>query len=438
MTMSQTFGWLCTTGLFEQTAGKRVKVLSVTLLGDAMRILCLPFMMAMFACGGGSPSVSPPAGSQPSETGNVAFPLHTSGRFILDANGGRVRLKAFNWYGAEGPDGVVGGLAYQSINSIAAELRGWGFNAVRLLWSNQIYETNPAVPASLVTANPSLAGMHALDIFDQVVNTLAANHLMVILDNHVSDAIWCCSATDGDGLWYNAAYPESSWIRDWQGIVSRYANQPDVIGVDLRNELRCATINGSSVCATWGGAPSSDWHAAAERAGNAILNVNPNLLVFTEGINYALDLSGVATLPVVLNVPNRVIYEAHDYGFDYSSNPLAGPADWVGRITPKWGYLVTGSNPQPLWIGEFGTCNTSNACVNTASNTDLGFWFQIFGQYVQSNSLDWCYWPANGTYSKYPNANKIYGTVETYGILNTAWNGPSLPSLLSQLQGLMP
>src|SRR5271157_4875992 len=234
------------------------------MLGDAMRILCLPFIMAMFACGGGSPSVSPPAGSQPSETGNVAFPLHTSGRFILDANGGRVRLKAFNWYGAEGPDGVVGGLAYQSINSIAAELRGWGFNAVRLLWSNQIYETNPAVPASLVTANPSLAGMHALDIFDQVVNTLAANHLMVILDNHVSDAIWCCSATDGDGLWYNAAYPESSWIRDWQGIVSRYANQPDVIGVDLRNELRCATINGSSVCATWGGAPSSDWHAAAE------------------------------------------------------------------------------------------------------------------------------------------------------------------------------
>ena len=32
---------------------------------------------------------------------------------------------------------------------------------------------------------------------------------MVILDNHVSRADWCCSETDGNGFWYNADYPET-------------------------------------------------------------------------------------------------------------------------------------------------------------------------------------------------------------------------------------
>ncbi len=387
------------------------------------------------ACGGG-PHSSPPG--VPPAAVTVTFPLHTSGRWIVDANGNRVRLKAFNWYGAEGPDGVVGGLAYQSLGSIAAELRGWGFNAVRLQWSNQIYETNPVVGSSLVAANPNLAGMHALDILDQVVSTLAANHLMVILDNHVSDAIWCCSNSDGDGLWYNTTYPETSWIHDWQGMVSRYASQPDVIGVDLRNEPRCATLNGTTLCATWGGPAATNWPAAAERAGNAVLSVNPNLLVFVEGVNYAGDLSGVATLPVTLNQPNRVVYEAHNYGFFYSGNPLISYNDWVSRITPAWGYLVTGANPQPLWLGEFGTCNTSDSCVTSASNSELGFWFQIITRYIQLNSLDWGYWPANGTDSDYPNAGRVYGELENYGIFNTMWNGPSLPSLLNQLQTLMP
>jgi endoglucanase len=364
--------------------------------------------------------------------------LHTSGRFIVDANGQRVRLKAFNWYGAEGPDEVVGGLAYQGLDEIASELRGWGFNAVRLQWSNQMYENNAVVASNLLAANPTLMGMHALDIFDQVVNTLAANHLMVILDNHVSNAIWCCSDSDGNGLWYNTAYPESSWIKDWQGMASRYLDQPDVIGVDLRNEPRCVTMNGSTLCASWGGPADTDWHAAAERGGNAVLGINPNLLVFVEGVNYAGDLSGVSALPIVLSAPNRVVYEAHNYGFFYSGNPLTSYNDWVNRITPQWGYLVTGSNPQPLWLGEFGTCNTSSTCVNSTNNADLGFWFQMIARYIQANSLDWGYWPVNGTDSDYPNAGRTYGELENYGIFNTSWNAPSLPSLLSQLQTLMP
>ena len=38
------------------------------------------------------------------------MPLSTSGRYIVDAHGRRVRLAGVNWYGAHEDDGVVSGL----------------------------------------------------------------------------------------------------------------------------------------------------------------------------------------------------------------------------------------------------------------------------------------------------------------------------------------
>ena len=308
-----------------------------------------------------------------------AFPLHTSGRFIVDNNGNRVRLNAAAWYGGESTDFVVAGLQIATLQSIVQQIRNQGFNAVRLPWSNQLYESNPVVGSYALAANPSLVGEEALTIMDRVVDALTSSGIMVILDNHNSDAEWCCSTTDGNTLWYNKTYPETSWLSDWQGMTRRYRNNPLVIGVDLRNEPR-----GN---ATWGGSSSTDWHGAAERGGNAVLGVNPNLLVFVEGVNYALDLSGASSLPVQLNIANQLVYSVHDYGFDDSG--LTGYSDFVNRITPKWGYLVSGINPQPLWIGEFGTCNGATTCVSSNSSGDNGDWFGFLTTYIEQYGIDW-------------------------------------------------
>jgi endoglucanase len=355
-----------------------------------------------------------------------AFPLHTSGQFIVDSNGVRVHLNAFNWYGAEGTDYVVEGLQAQPLASIVATIKGMGFNAVRLLWSNQMAESNPVVGNYALAANPSLEGENALTIFDTVVNALTNAGIMVILDNHMSNAGWCCSTTDNNELWYNSQYPESSWIADWQMMAQRYQGNPWVIGTDLRNEPRSP--------ATWGGSSSTDWHAAAERGGNAVLAINPNLLIFVEGVNYAGDLSGVASLPVQLNVANQLVYEAHDYGFWYS-NGFTSYSNYVSTITPKWGYLVTGSNPQPLWIGEFGTCNSANTCVNSNNVADLGYWFQAMTSFVEQNGIDWSYWAINGTTESGNGGG--FNTVEGYGVLNTSWNGSALPLLTTRLESMM-
>jgi endoglucanase len=358
-------------------------------------------------------------------------PLHTMGKSIVDANGTPVHLAAVNWYGAESIDYVAGGLQAQPVDAIAGEVRQLGFNAVRLQWSNQMFERNPVVPVDrrrdTLAANPALKGKRALVVFDAVVRALTDQGIMVILDNHNSNAEWCCSTSDGNSLWYNSRYPETSWLNDWKGMVAHYLSNPLVVGADLRNEPR-----GS---ATWGGSPSFDWHGAAERGGNAVLSVNPNLLVMVEGIAYSGDLSGVARLPVQLSVGNRVVYSPHDYAW-YESN-FHSYTDWYNQIYPRWGYLVTGSNPQPLVVSEYGTCNTADTCVDSASASDNGYWFHMITKFLADNNVSWIYWPLNGTQSSSVRSQgRTWGAPESYGVLNPDWSGPSSQALITRLQQL--
>ncbi len=349
------------------------------------------------------------------------LPLHTNGRFIVDRLNRRFKLNSVNWYGSEGADYVVGGLQLEPLAAIVHRIRCMGFNSVRLPWSNQMYESDPVVGNYALTANPELQGLHAMQIFDLVVRALTAEGVLVILDNHNSNAEWCCG-NDGNTLWYNNDYPESSWISDWEGMAQRYRDNPLVIGADLRNEPR---IN-----ATWGGAASTDWHAAAERGGDAVQSVNPSLLIFVEGVNYALDLTGVAALPIQLSVSNRLVYETHDYSFDYSN--LSGYSQLAADLNQEWGYILTSnqSYTAPVWLGEFGNCHTAANCITdtTASDGSGGLWFASLRQYLAANDVDWSWWAVNGTETT--GSGRTYGSEETYGVLNPYWNAPAVSNEL--------
>jgi hypothetical protein len=85
--------------------------------------------------------------------------------------------------------------------------------------------------------------MRALTVFDQTIFALNDNGVMVILNNHINDAIWCCSSHDANGLWYNANYTESDWLDTLFEMTSRYSQNEMVIGVDLRNEIREDKVN---------------------------------------------------------------------------------------------------------------------------------------------------------------------------------------------------
>jgi endoglucanase len=87
-----------------------------------------------------------------------------------------------------------------------------GFNCVRLVYSLELYIENPLVENSSVSANPQLFGLTGMEVFDKTVESLANAGVMVILNNHISDAKWCCDLTDGNGMWYNNKYSIYEWL----------------------------------------------------------------------------------------------------------------------------------------------------------------------------------------------------------------------------------
>jgi endoglucanase len=255
-----------------------------------------------------------------------------------------------------------------------------------------------------------------MEVMDAVIHALAEAHIMVILDNHMSRADWCCSDSDGNGLWYNAEYPESSWLADWQTIVRRYKKEPWVVGADLRNELRNH--------AAWGGSdPKLDWHAAAERGGNAVLAANPRLLVMVEGPEYSTNFVGFDKLPVRLKAAHRLVYSPHAYNID--QHRFANYDELKQVYDARAGFLLHSEPGVPLWVGEFGTCQK----LDCGANSD---WFVLYIRYMKENDLAWSYWALNGTQSS--GASRKYDAVEDYGLLSPDYQHVAAPKLVELLR----
>lgn len=348
----------------------------------------------------------------------IALPLHTSGHFIVDAKNTPVRLTSVNWYGFDEKDFVVGGLDHAPLATIIGQIQEIGVNSVRLPWANETLEHDPLVADYAVKANPQFKGKHAMQIMDAVIDALARAHIMVILDNHMSQADWCCDEKDGNGLWYNTDYPETKWLADWKTIVRRYKKQSWVVGADLRNELRSG--------ATWGGAdPKLDWHAAAERGGNAVLAANPQLLIMVEGPDYSTNFAGFDKLPVKLSVEHRLVYSPHAYNID--GHVFSSYEELKQAYDARAGFLLHTEPGVPVWVGEFGTCQS----LNCGANSD---WFALYLRYMRENNLSWSYWPLNGTQSS--GAGRKYDSVEVYGLLTPDYQHIAAPKIVESLQEL--
>eukprot|EP00439_Symbiodinium_sp_Y106_P034579 s5045_g4.t1 len=357
-----------------------------------------------------------------------ALPLRTRGRWIVDATGTRVKLACVNWAGAEVKDGIVGGLQARNVTSIAATFKSMGFNCVRFPWSVWMVQTNPQVPddlqESLLAANPQLMGLRTLEVLDAVIDACASEELLIFLDNHVSDGTWCCSDFDENGLWYNSRWPTSDWLEAHVNLAARYARLPYVVGTELRNEVRASAPSGAP---RWGGGGPNDWHAAATEAGNAILSVNPSLLIAVGGINYGKDLSGVYRLPVKLDKPNKLVYTAHSYSWSYPW--LADSYQALhGQLGKDWGFIVEEHRPftAPVWVSEFGTFSDchKDSCAN---------WWPDFLQYLLQGDFDWAVWHGDGTWSR-DDLHPFHGPTN-YGVLAADWQTPAASGeLLAALQ----
>lgn len=109
---------------------------------------------------------------------------------------------------------VPSGLYFKTPKEIAKLIRKYGFNCVRLNWSVELVFKNPHVRPEAIRSilrgakvnwfSQRLFGWYrALDVMDLVVEALASEQVMVVLDNHMLDAGWCCDPRDANGLWFN-------------------------------------------------------------------------------------------------------------------------------------------------------------------------------------------------------------------------------------------
>jgi endoglucanase len=331
---------------------------------------------------------------------------HTSGRQILDAAGQPVRIAGINWFGFETSNRVTHGLWTRDYKSMIDQMKSLGYNTIRMPFSDDILKPG-ATPDSINFSdgkNADLQGLNSLQVLDRIVAHAGRSGLKVILDRHRPDA------AGQSALWYTSAVPESTWITNLKALATRYKGNPSVIGIDLHNEPHDP--------ACWGcGDTTRDWRLAAERAGNAVLSVNPDLLILVEGIQtyngvsgwWGGNLMGVAEHPVRLDVPNRLVYSAHDYATSVAqqswfSDP-SFPANMPGIWDRYWGYIFK-QNIAPVWLGEFGT---------TLQSTIDQRWLAALVTYLRStsthgnDSFHWTFWSWN------PNSG------DTGGILKDDW-----------------
>ncbi|MFB6836460.1 glycoside hydrolase family 5 protein [Streptomyces sp. NPDC056361] len=360
-------------------------------------------------------------------------PLSTRGRYIVDAQGNRFKLKASNWAGAQGTyegsgsesdvanhqadqmsNNIPLGLDRVPMAEILADFHALGINSIRLPYSDAMIDDETLVPNYAVAANPQLADKTPLEVFDAVVEALTADGFAVILNNHTTTYRFCCSL-DGNERW-NTSQTTQEWIDNWLFLVNRYKSNKRVVGADLRNEVRRDWNDDPN----WGWGNDHDLYEAFQQAGNAILEADPDMLIIMEGINWqgipqGMFPHGRPTLTPVRNLSNtlihsgKLVYSAHFYGFtgphhtgssggwqngetndpryrDLSPEDLIKVVDDQALFVTEEGQHFTA----PVWISEFGTGGRGQTDQKEKD------WFARFTDILVENDTDFAQWPLVG------------------------------------------
>jgi endoglucanase len=321
----------------------------------------------------------------PRSDGRIGTTLHTCGGRIFNQNGQAVQITGISWFGMETGTYAPHGLWTRSWRAMLDQIADLGFNTIRLPFSDEALTPNRMPQSINYELNPDLTNKTSLEVMDTIVQGASERGLKVLLDRHRPN-----SQAQSE-LWYTDMRSEQQWIDDWVMLAQRYQGTATVIGVDLHNEPRGP--------ATWGSEDdATDWRLAAERAGNAILDVNPYLLIFVQGVErygddwywWGGNLAGAGPDPVRLNMPGRLVYSPHDYGPGVYDQPWFESADFPGNLPSiwdtHWGYLVK-EHIAPVVLGEFGG--------RSVGDDTEGTWQRSLMDYAQANSIGWLNWSFN-------------------------------------------
>ena len=382
--------------------------------------------------------------------------LHAEGSRLYDMNGNEVWLTGANWFGLNCIEYSPHYLYAGDIDDILSEVADRGINVIRfpisteliLSWMNGTpYQIsaggmqasyNPPVDMDDGNGGIIKAGTYGhinKDFveadgktlitsdrgFDIILDKCKKYGIKAFIDIHSPHA-------DNSGhnynLWYGKETADGTmvttdlWIESLVWIADKYKNNDTLIGYDLKNAPHGKGQEGDKAAKWDGSTDENNWAYAATKCADAILDVNPNALIFIEGVEQSLsgampgdywgiadrrdkspyigawwggNFRGAREYPIKPeHGTSQIVYSPHDYG------PSVYAQTWFNKdFTTQtllddywydtWAY-INAENIAPELIGEWG------GHMDGAENQK---WMTLLRDYMIDNHINHTFWCLN-------------------------------------------
>ena len=383
--------------------------------------------------------------------------LHAEGSRLYDMNGNEVWLTGANWFGFNCSENCVHYLWSADVDDVLKEVADRGINVIRFPISTELLVSwmegtpNPVSSVSgnadpAFTINPDFVLedgktlKDSMQIFDIIMQKCKKYGIKAFIDIHSPHS-------DNSGhnynLWYGkAGVTTEVWIETLVWLADKYKNDDTLIGYDLKNEPHGKGQEGDEAAKWDGSTDENNWAYAATKCAEAILDVNPNALIFVEGVEQSMsgamegdywgmpdrrdnspyigawwggNFRGAREYPIVPKQgTSQIVYSPHDYGpsvyaqtwFDkdfteqtllddywYDTWAWINAEDVAPELIGEWGGHMEGDNLKwMLLLRDYMIKNHINHtfwCLNTNSGDTGGLWDSLGFQQGTGTTIDW-------------------------------------------------
>ncbi len=384
--------------------------------------------------------------------------LHAEGSRLYDSQGNEVWLTGANWFGFNCTENCAHGLYASDVDDFLENVSNHGINLIRMPISTELLvswmEGEPLEVSSVnagndppyFVVNPDFVLSdgktlkNSMEIFDVIMQKMKKYGLKVMVDVHSPAShnsghnynLWFyqTGAEDADnmatGYFTGEKITWDNWKDSITWLAEKYHNDDTIIGYDLKNEPHGKRGYNGTVCpsdiAKWDDSTDlNNWAYSATECANSVLDVNPNALIFIEGVEqypktekgYTYDtadiwqasaevspwygawwggnLRGVKDYPITPSSgTSQIVYSPHDYGpsvyaqtwfeKDFTTQTLLDDY-WYDT----WAY-INDQDIAPLLIGEWG------GHMDGASNEK---WMTLLRDYMINNHINHTFWGLN-------------------------------------------
>ncbi|MBQ2263797.1 MAG: cellulase family glycosylhydrolase [Oscillospiraceae bacterium] len=397
--------------------------------------------------------------------------LHAVGSRLYDQDGNEVWLTGANWFGFNCGENCVHYLWSVDVDDALSSIADHGINVLRIPISTELlysWMNGTPNPVSSVqanndpayTINPDFCDASgelkdSMAIFDVIMQKCKTYGLKVILDVHSPTAH---NSGHNYNLWYYhpdagssdtmAIMPDGTevtsemWMDTLVWIAEKYSNDDTIIAYDLKNEPHGKGQEGAAAAKWDGSTDENNWPYAAKTCADKMQKVNPNALIFIEGVEQQVrndsftwgqpdsktnppyypgwwggQFRGVRQYPVTLEATgtSKIVYSPHDYG------PSVYAQTWFDKDFTRqtllddywydtWAF-INEEEIGPLFIGEWGGhmdgaenqkwmtllrdymidkhINHTFWCLNTNSGDTGGLWTAMGFSPATGSTIEW-------------------------------------------------